>query len=212
MTTAASQTLEPAAIESTRSLVAANVLTVILAIVFKWPLATLMLPYWVQSIVIGYYSRRRILELRNFSTEGLKIDGQAVTATEQTKKSTANFFAFHYGFFHFGYLVFLWPLLGKLGRWEWVSVAAAAISFVWNHRESYRRNVAADREGCPNIGTLMFLPYGRILPMHFTIILGNAANLDGVFAIVLFGALKTAADVLMHKVEHRVLRRVPQTV
>jgi len=53
----------------------------------------------------------------------------------------------------------------------------------------------------------MLLPDARILPMHLTIILGGALGGDGAGVLLVFGALKTAADVLMHYVEHRVLQR-----
>lgn len=43
--------------------------------------------------------------------------------------------------------------------------------------------------------------------MHLTIILGGALGGDGAGVLLVFGALKTAADVLMHYVEHRVLQR-----
>jgi hypothetical protein len=53
----------------------------------------------------------------------------------------------------------------------------------------------------------MFLLYGRIIPMHITIIVGGALGGDSALSVLVFGALKTAADVLMHHVEHRVLQR-----
>lgn len=60
----------------------------------------------------------------------------------------------------------------------------------------------------------MFLPYARILPMHLTIILGGALGGEGAAVVLIFGALKTAADVLMHHVEHRILQSgtMPATV
>lgn len=57
------------------------------------------------------------------------------------------------------------------------------------------------------LGTLMFLPYARVVPMHLTIIFGGMLARDSAFALLLFCSLKTAADVLMHYVEHRVLQR-----
>lgn len=54
---------------------------------------------------------------------------------------------------------------------------------------------------------LMLLPYARIVPMHLTIILGSTLAGDSALALLLFASLKTGADVLMHHVEHRVLRR-----
>ena len=193
--------------QSTRSLVLVNVATVVLALLLDWPATSLMWPYWIQSVVIGWYSRKRMLALRNFSTQGLRVNGRAVDPTPETQRSTANFFALHYGFFHLGYGVFLGTRSGGLAWWDWLGIGAAGVSFVLNHRLSFRQNVAADSRGTPNLGTLMFLPYARILPMHLTILSGTLLGANSAAAVLLFGALKTAADVLMHHVEHRLLQR-----
>lgn len=193
---------------STRSLLAVNAATVALALALDWPVATLLWPYWVQNIVIGYFSRKRILALGRFSTEGFTMNDRAVSPTPATQRSVANFFAVHYGFFHVGYLVFLMAQhTGQLRWWDWAGLFVLGVSFAWNHRLSFNQNVEADRAGTPNIGTLMFLPYGRIIPMHLTIIVGGALGGDSAWSVLVFGALKTAADVLMHHVEHRVLQR-----
>ena len=70
--------------------------------------------------------------------------------------------------------------------------------------QSHREHVASDLRHTRNIGTLMFIPYLRIIPMHLTIILGAVLGSGG--GLLLFGALKTVADVVMHKVEHRMLQ------
>ena len=80
------------------------------------------------------------------------------------------------------------------------------LGFVVNHLFSYQHNLEADAEGCPNIGTLMFTPYLRIVPMHVCIVLGTMLG-NGAVGVVVFSLLKTAADALMHVVEHRILRR-----
>ncbi len=194
--------------QSTRSLVFVNAVTLAVALAFDWPLATLMWPYWIQSVVIGYYSRKRILALGRFSTEGFKMNGQPASPTPATQRSVANFFALHYGFFHFGYLMFLIKQVPLVHWWDIAGSLALGCSFAWNHRLSFQQNVAADRQGTPNIGTLMFLPYVRIVPMHFTILFGGTVTGGGgPAAALVFGALKTAADVLMHHLEHRVLQR-----
>lgn len=193
---------------STRSLIAVNAATVALALALDWPVATLLWPYWVQSIVIGYFSRKRILALGRFSTEGFTMNDRAVSPTPATQRSVANFFAVHFGFFHVVYLVFLMAQhAGQLRWWDWAGLLVLGVSFAWNHWLSFNQNVEADRAGTPNIGTLMFLPYGRIIPMHLTIIVGGALGGDSAWSVLVFGALKTAADVLMHHVEHRVLQR-----
>lgn len=192
---------------STQFLILVNAATVAVALGLDWPAATLMWPYWIQSVVIGYFSRKRILALDRFSTVGFTINDRAVEPTPATQRRVANFFALHYGIFHLVYLGFLLQRFTQLGTWDWLGLGALAVSFAWNHRFSFEQNVEADRRGTPNIGTLMFLPYARILPMHFTILLGGTLAGEGPAVVLLFGALKTAADVLMHYVEHRVLQR-----
>lgn len=193
--------------ESTRNLLLANAATAIAAIVLKWPIDALLWPYWIQSVVIGWYSRKRILALHAFSTENFTMNDQPVPETPKSKRQVANFFALHYGFFHVGYFVFLmadssgYDLLDRLG------FIAAAVSFVMAHQASFKRNIELDAGGKPNIGTLMFLPYARIVPMHLMILVGSKMGKGSVMAVLIFVVLKTGADVLMHYVEHRILQK-----
>ena len=53
----------------------------------------------------------------------------------------------------------------------------------------------------------MFTPYLRIVPMHLTIIFGGLMAHTNA-GLLLFGVLKTVADVAMHAVEHRRLAQV----
>lgn len=194
--------------DGARSLIAANAVTLAMALAFRWPLSALLWPYWIQSVVIGYFSRKRMLALDQFSIEGYEPDERETEPTEDTKRSSATFFTLHYGFFHFVYAVFIGSRASELAPWDWLGIAIAGISFVWNHRQSYLRNIEADTRGKPNLGTMMFLPYLRVIPMHLTILIGGA--LSAAFspvAIVFFCLMKTGADVVMHRIEHRLLRR-----
>lgn len=192
-------------------ILAANAITLAVALWQQWPATMLLWPYWAQSLVIGWFARRRLLALERFSTEGFTINDQAVEPTPATRQRVANFFAIHYGGFHFGYLVFLLAITfdGRFGRapagLDWLLFAALGVAFWHSHRASHRRHVAADLAGERNIGTLMFLPYARVFPMHLAIIVGSMLGGGGA-AVVFFTALKTAADVLMHVVEHRWLQ------
>ena len=84
-----------------------------------------------------------------------------------------------------------------LGLPLWLCTAAFAV----NHLFSLRYNIEVDRAGHPNIGTLMFTPYLRILPMHLLIVVGLHLG-TGLAGMLLFVLLKTAADAAMHLVEH----------
>lgn len=186
-------------------LVAANVMALGLALYDGWRAVDLMAAYWAQSVIIGIANYFRIRGLDRFSTEGFSINNKPAQETPDVRRSTANFFALHYGLFHAVYFMFL----SKQGGIEtfsdlWFLVAAA--TFAVNHFFSYRVNAARDRQGRPNIGTLMFLPYLRVIPMHLTVIVGGLI-IASPAALLLFGMLKTAADVAMHAVEHALLRK-----
>ena len=196
-------------------ILASNLLTLVVAFVFHWDVRDLLWPYWMQSVVIGAFAARRMFVLQRFDVEGVSINDQPATESTQTRHSTVLFFIVHYGFFHFGYLVFLWTgwmekgsavtSLDKLG------IAVLALSFLWSHWQSHREHVQADLAGRPNIGKLMFLPYLRIIPMHIVILFG-AAKGGGAGMVLLFVVLKTLADLGMHRLEHRRLQRPPVTV
>lgn len=203
-----------------------NVLVIVVALVSGDGLVMLMWPYWIQSVVIGYYNVRRIQKLQRFSTDGLKINGSAVDPTPSTKRQTWVFFTIHYGFFHFGYFIFLLAFsagalaeqvtdadvaamgISAISPWQALWIASTAVGYLVSHGQSHREHVEADLRGTQNIGTLMFVPYIRIVPMHITIIIG--AMLGDGLGLLLFGSLKTVADVVMHKVEHRLLQKAGQ--
>lgn len=220
----------PARDGAVNGILLSNAITIALAWWSGGGLLVLLWPYWIQSVVIGFFAQRRLRMLKEFSVEGLKINGRPATNTPGTAKWTANFFVVHYGLFHVVYALFLTTftvapaaqgiipsfddatgsfresLLGGLRGLDFLYVAVSALSFAWTHAQSFRENVAADTRGKPNLGTLMFLPYARIVPMHLTIIFGTIIG-GGTAGLLLFGGLKTAADVIMHKVEHRLLQR-----
>jgi hypothetical protein len=83
-----------------------------------------------------------------------------------------------------------------------LGIGLCTLAFPVGHGFSYRHNRERDRERTPNIGCIMFLPYGRIIPMHFTIILGGFVGAETGGSLPLFLGLKTVADVAMHMVEH----------
>ena len=190
---------------ATLAIVGANAMTLIMAVVLDWTLGSLLWPYWLQSLVIGFFARHRILALQRFSTEGFLVNDRPVLPTPETKRSTANFFALHYGFFHLVYTVFLIAMATPRAQ-DLPFFTVALVGFILSHQRSFREHVAQDLAGTPNIGTLMFLPYARIVPMHLVIVAGAVwAGRASTLALVAFVALKTVADLTMHTVEHRVL-------
>jgi hypothetical protein len=220
--------------DALKGILLTNAVTLIIALWQEWSVLQLMWPFWMQSLIIGWYARQRMLKLQQFCTEGMKINDRRVDPTPQTQRQVANFFALHFGGFHVGYLVFLIALttttdsagfitvtnesmgvaspvyVGHVHPLDFIVYAFLALGFWSSHRASHVEHVRADLGNTPKLGTLMMMPYARVLPMHLTIIAG--VPLGGV-AVWIFVVLKIAADLVMHKVEHRVLQGAdPQPV
>jgi len=185
-----------------------NVLSIVLAAIFHWDLGEILWIYWAQNVIIGISNFIRIMSLKDFTTKGLSSNGRPVPETQKAKRDTAFFFLMHYGFFHFAYAVFLatqHPVnLAANGDIAFLIVAIAG--FALTHGYSFIHNKGADfRHRKPNLGTMLFYPYMRVLPMHFIILAGTFL---GGGAMTAFMLMKTVADAGMHMVEHALFRRM----
>jgi len=184
-----------------------NLISLYLATVQEWSLHQIMWVYWSQSVIIGVTNVIRILSLKEFSTTGLTMNDRAVPETQEAKNQVAWFFAFHYGFFHLGYAAFLWKQmpLSDVPIGDMALMMFAVSAFVGSHSYSLLHNMRMDfRQQKPNLGTLMFYPYLRIIPMHLTIFVGENYPSIGILS---FMGLKTLADAGTHMVEHYLFQR-----
>ena len=189
-------------------LILSNLLVIVLAVVQRWQVIELLWVYWLQNIIIGFFNWRRMINLKEFSTDNLKANGLQAPATRKTKRSMARFFLVHYGFFHAAYLFFLVQLIDDIPAQVLLHWAIGLAIFFFNHYFSYRYNRELDDASLPNIGNIMFLPYLRVIPMH--LVLGVAASIGvrSLWSLLFFLLLKTTADVLMHVIEHAINRKL----
>ena len=183
------------------SLLAANALTIVLAVVEGWELGPLMWIYWIQSIIIGGFRFLRMLSLDRFSTDGVLINDRPVKPTRATQMKMSFFFLVHYGGFHLAYAFFL-VSEQKVAPGDGFLIVVCVAIFLANHWFSFRSNLEKDVRTTPNIGRLMFFPYARIIPMHMTIVFGAYVAATET-ALLIFLSLKTLADLIMHAIEHR---------
>lgn len=221
--------VNPTSDRALRGILLTNLVTLAIAVWQDWSVLQLLWPFWMQSLIIGGYACRRILKLRQFRTDGMKVNGRSVEPTRQTQRHAAAFFVVHFGIFHLVYLGFLVTLttttdaagllaltnestgvasrdsVGYVHRLDFIAYVVLAAGFWLSHRSSHHEHVQADLANTPNLGTLMMLPYARVLPMHLTILIAIPLG-DGV--LWLFVALKIAADIGMHRMEHALLQRV----
>lgn len=191
---------------STLFLIFANLATIIFAVYYQWSFITVLWIYWCQSVTIGFFNFFRILALKDFSTEGFSVNGRQPKPTQATKISTAIFFAVHYGFFHFIYAIFLLAFTLTAAQSlaaEIDFIIGGAILFFITHLVSFLFYLNRQKPK-ENIGKIMFYPYARIIPMHLTLFLGGIFfGNASIIVMVFFLLLKTAADVLMHFIEHK---------
>jgi hypothetical protein len=182
-------------------LIVSNLITIIFALKDNWNFFELLLVFWAQSIIIGIFNFARIITLKKFSTENFKINHKSVNTTKATRNLTAFFFLINYGFFHFGYFLFL--LRGNIinNQINIIGILFIIGVFFVNHLFSFIFNYKRDSEKVKNIGTVLVFPYARIIPMHTVMIFGMflANNQTG---LLFFLILKTIADVIMHQIEH----------
>lgn len=198
-------------IQPVTTIVLANLATLLAALIQGWGMGQLLWPFWAQSVIIGLYAMRRL----------------ARAAGRDLRYPL--FFLVHYGGFHCCYAFLLLMLgrgadaqgfvpvnnensgevmqlyVGTQGPLDVVLYLGLAVAFWLGHRASFRQHVDADLAGSPEPGKLMMLPYLRIVPMHLTLIFG--VLLGGAGTVMFFMLLKTAADVALHHLEHRLLGR-----
>ena len=199
--------------ESAIILLLSNILAIIFALVYQWDLLIIMSGYWLQSVIIGFFNFLRIIGLKDFSVKDFKINNKPAKAVKNTKIFIAFFFAFHYGFFHFGYLSFLISFMEEKGigiMSEIYPLLLIGITFFFNHLFSFWYNKKELEGKKPNIGKIMFFPYARIIPMHLAIMAYGAFIIfSGILGfelyfipLILFLVLKTFSDLIMHLAEH----------
>lgn len=202
------------------SLIFANFVTIVLAIVGNWDPATVLFIYWSQSIIIGIFT---VVSLLGSDTATLAAElgkplqergGPGIVSTPAVwfyKCLLAGFFTLHYGLFHWGYYTFIvesgiFGIVHFLDPTIWISCAL----FFANHLYSYLTYRLPESKGAKYITEQFFGPYQRIIPMHLTIIFGSivvsALQVFGIQstmpALVLFLVLKTYSDISTHLMKH----------
>jgi hypothetical protein len=199
------------------TLVLGNFYSIYLAFAQDWPLGEILWIYWAQSVIIGISNYIRMMSLKEFTTGGMQAGGKPVPETPEGKRMTANFFAIHFGLFHFVYAVFLYAQmpLDDIPPGDILLLGTCVGAFALSHGFSLVHNGNKDfRAKKPDIGLLLFYPYLRIVPMHLVIIFGTMitmllGDMGESIVIVLFMLMKTVADGLMHMAERFIFQAPP---
>ena len=209
-------------------LILANLIPVAGVLLFDWNVATILVLYWAESVVIGILNVLRMICCQSDNIlQGLPLPGgqslpkEVSTAmTQGMPRVSVNsikfflvpFFTVHYGGFCFGHLslllVFSSGGLAPLGiasstldPWEpSFLIAVAAIFF--SHLLSFFTNyIGNDEYKRASLILLMFRPYGRIITMQFAILFGAAFVLflgSPLPMLLILIAVKIVMDLRLH--------------
>ncbi len=153
---------------------------------------TIVWIYWLQSILIGFFTFIELLKVENPDEKSMKMNDQPVT--KKNMGCAAFFFLFHFGFFHLVYAIFL--LTGfSAGANAKIVLITGAIFLVESTLDLIRRRSSKKEGEKENIGKMFFVPYMRIIPMHLMILV---PPLLGFGTSVIFLILKMLADIGMY--------------
>ena len=202
------------------SLLVANIVTIVLAVIGNWDLASVLFIYWAQSIIIGIFAVVAILSAdpsligadmgrAQAAAGGSPVIGRPFIVFYQLFLS--GFFCIHYGLFHWAYYNFIVDsgLFGPVNLNDasiWISCGL----FFANHLYSFLYHRGGEVRGTTFVTKAFFEPYSRIVPMHLTIIFGSIIvlalgffNLPGTLVVlILFLILKTRMDIVQHLNKH----------
>jgi hypothetical protein len=198
-------------------LVVANLVPLAGVLFLGWELATIVALYWLENGVIGAFALAKIATAGAIDPDpgAVDVSGRPVPRALLENPVAARavllpFFIVHYGMFWFVHGVFVWFALPELwaqmgagsGTPSLSTIAWAIPVLVLSHGASFlynwwwggeRRTSSPLRE--------MAAPYGRVVILHVTIVLGAfavAAIGAPVGALVIMVVLKTVADLAAH--------------
>ncbi len=202
-------------------LIAVNCIPLVGVLFGELSLFVLLLMYWAESAVIGFFNILKLMRVEPPDEEGS-------SPYSQVKWLLILFFIFHYGMFMFVHLVFIMFLFG----FQFFSRNPVASSFAFgfqflvfvaglvvSHGISYQKNFIENKEYLSaSLGKLMFQPYGRVVLMHFAILglsfLLFPSFLFGVSQpaetglLVLLILAKTGLDLFLHLRLHNFYRQL----
>jgi hypothetical protein len=192
------------------SLLISNLLIALFTVIEKQSVLNVLWIYWLQSVIIGVFNFFKILSLKEFAVDGLKVNDKPVKQTKAAKIYVATFFLLHYGFFHFVYAIFLFSFFsmgGVLkGGVDSEFILLTSLIFFVNYLVEFIFSFKREQATIQSLPRLMMAPYKRIIPMHLTIILAGFVLVGSEFGttnpniiiLLIFIGLKTFMDLITH--------------
>ena len=212
------------------ALVVANAIPLVGVLFLGWNVWTILTIYWLENGVYGIFNILKMAKAAGPEPTGgsaMLYNGRPVVGGAAAKATLIPFFFVHYGIFWVvhGIFVLTLPQFQAFGAEsagiasDPGAVAIVLIGLAISHGISYRFNYIGRGEYLrTSTSAQMIAPYGRLVVLHITIIVGGIAiATTGApsAAVLILVLLKTALDLGLHLAEHRevdgAIAAVPRT-
>ena len=200
------------------ALLVANAIPLIGVLFLGWNVWTILTIYWLENGVVGIFNILKMARAEGPEPTGRAAtlyNGRPVGTTAGAKAALIPFFIVHYGIFWVvhGIFVLTLPQFQAFGgesagiRSDPVAILLVLIGLFISHAVSFRANYIGRGEYLrTSVSAQMNAPYGRLIVLHLTIIVGGLAiATTGApsAAVLILVLLKTALDLGLHLAEHR---------
>jgi hypothetical protein len=201
------------------ALVVANLVPLMGVLFFGWNVWMILIVYWLENGVVGVFNVLKMLKAQGpmAGSTSMKVNG--IPATSMSRAALIPFFVVHYGIFWLVHGIFVWtlPVFGTMEvetastdlttGFDPITIPLAVLVLAISHGVSYWFNFIKGGEYLrTSVAAQMAAPYGRLVVLHVTIIVGGLAiSMTGApaAAVAILVALKTVLDVGFHLAEHR---------
>ena len=188
-------------------LIAANIVPLIGVLFWDWRVFDVMFLFWVENVLIGFFNV-------------LKMSAWTIRSRIYPAVLLIAFFVVHYGGFAFGHFIFVVALFGDVqpgdkAGWAFFMTRPefhtwgfylAVLGLFTSHLFSFCVNFLRRGEiKRTNAFDLMSAPYGRVMILHVTLLLGGAAAQilkQPVWAMLLLIGMKIVFDLRAHRKSH----------
>lgn len=191
-------------------LIISNLIPVYLVLNEHWSVSQLVLLFWLENIIIGIINIFKMLTCQPDKRPRNQNDRKSIT-----------FFAIHYGGFTLVHGIFVMtfffvidfdngPIAGDYGLADTLSSRDfwwAFMALLLSHGFSYYWHFyKGDEKNMETVNSLFFKPYGRVIILHLTIILGAWLVIwlqQPIWALLLLVFLKIVLDAAAHLWSHK---------
>lgn len=194
---------------SSAILVAANLSTVVGVFLLGWRAESILLTYWAENAVIGFFTVVKMGMARGEPAAGDVVTLSSPKGVERkpaTREILIPFFLLHFGLFMLAHLFVLAASTGLIDEVLEKGIYGITIDFTLlgllfaSHGTSFATNFVGRKElqAAPP-SQFFFAPYPRVIIMHLAVMFSVFAGLS----VVVLVLLKTLFDLAAHIFEHQ---------